>query len=334
MPAVLPQTCSYGPERMEREDNMRLEEFGNKICDALREVMGAEYEIAFREVTKNNGVRLHGIIITGKESNVSPTVYIDELYEEHEDGRAFGDIIYDILCVYRKNAREINMDMEFFTQFARAKSRILYKLIHRESNREMLAEIPYVEWNDLAIVFYYAFEDACFGKATILIKNSHLAMWEIDVPVLYETAKANMLRMRPEEMMPVRQLIQEFVEQKHCHDRREVRIEMPKGADVAMERNSAMYVLSNCDRIFGASALLYSSSMKKLAGELNKNLIILPSSVHEVILVPDDGITGKEFYTDMVKEVNDAQVEPEERLSYNVYYYDRVLGKVVIFGEK
>ena len=63
-------------------------------------------------------------------------------------------------------------------------------------------------------------------------------------------------------------------------------------------------------------------------------LIILPSSVHEVILVPDDGITGKEFYTDMVKEVNDAQVEPEERLSYNVYYYDRVLGKVVIFGEK
>ena len=53
-----------------------------------------------------------------------------------------------------------------------------------------------------------------------------------------------------------------------------------------------------------------------------------------MILVPDDGITGKEFYTDMVKEVNDAQVEPEERLSYNVYYYDRVLGKVVIFGEK
>lgn len=311
---------------------MRLEQFGNKICGALKEILGTGYEIAFREVVKNNGVRLHGIIITGKESNISPTVYIDELYEEHEAGRAFGDIVYDIFCVYKKNAKEINMDMEFFTQFARAKSRILYKLIHRESNWELLEEIPYVEWNDLAIVFYYAFEDERFGKATILIKNSHLAMWGITVPVLYETAKTNMLRMRPEEMLPVRQLIQEFMDQRACHDKGERKAEMPEGVDMAMERNSAMYVLSNCDRIFGASALLYSGAMKRLAGELNKNLIILPSSVHEVILVPDDGITEKEFYREMVKEVNDSQVEPEERLSYNVYYYDRVLEKVTILS--
>ncbi len=91
-----------------------------------------------------------------------------------------------------------------------------------------------------------------------------------------------------------------------------------------------MYVLSNCDRVFGASALLYSASMKALAEKWNKNLIILPSSVHEVILLPDDGITEKEFYREMVKEVNDTQVEPEERLSYNVYYYDRILQKVTI----
>ena len=113
---------------MEREDNMKLEQFGNKICGALKEAMGAGYEIAFREVIKNNGVRLHGVIITGKESNVSPTVYIDELYDEYEAGRAFGDIVYDIICVYQKNAKEINMDMDFFTQFAQAKSRILYKI--------------------------------------------------------------------------------------------------------------------------------------------------------------------------------------------------------------
>lgn len=309
---------------------MSLEQFGNRICEALKEVMGTGYEFAFREVTKNNGIRLHGIIITGKESNISPTVYIDELYEEYKAGRAFGDIVYDILCVYKKNAKEVNMDMEFFTQYERAKSRLLYKLIHRESNEEMLSEVPYIKWNDLAIVFYYAFEDERFGKATILIKNSHLAMWGIEVPALYETAKTNMLRMRPEELLPVRQLIQEFVEQKQRHSGSGVQMEMTEGVEMAMERNSAMYVLSNCDRVFGASALLYSSSMKLLAEELNRNLIILPSSVHEVILVPDDGMTEKKFYREMVREVNDTQVEPEERLSYNVYRYDRVMGKVTI----
>ncbi|MDE5931107.1 MAG: hypothetical protein K2H40_01300, partial [Lachnospiraceae bacterium] len=262
---------------------MRLEQFGNKVCSALKELMGTGYEIVFREVTKNNGVRLHGIIITGKESNVSPAIYIDELYEEHEAGRAFGDIVYDILCVYKKNAKEINMDMEFFTQFPRAKSRILYKLIHRESNQELLSEVPYVEWQDLAIVFYYAFEDERFGKATILIKNSHMAMWGIEVPALYETAKTNMLRMRPEEMLPIGQLIQEFMERKLCHNGRESNVELPEGVGMAMERGVMMYVLSNRDRVFGASALLYSSSMKALAGKLNKNLLILPSSVHEVI---------------------------------------------------
>ncbi|MCM1176051.1 MAG: DUF5688 family protein [Blautia sp.] len=309
---------------------MRLEQFGNKMCGALKEVLGEGYEIAFRDVAKNNGVRLHGIVITGKDSNVSPAIYIDELYEEHEAGRAFGDIVYDILRVYKKNAREVNMDMEFFTQFSRAKSRILYKLIHRESNRELLAEIPYVDWQDLAVVFYYAFEDAHIGKATILIRNSHLAMWGIDVPALYETAQTNMLRLRPEEMLPIGQLIQEFMGHKLCHNRREMTAEMPKGIGKAAERSSRMYVLSNCDRVFGASALLYSRSMRLLAGELNKNLVILPSSVHEVILVPDDGITEKSFYREMVKEVNDTQVDPEERLSYNVYYYDRVLEKVTI----
>lgn len=317
---------------MEREDNMRLEEFGNNVCSALKEVMGTGYEAVLREVTKNNGVRLHGIVITGKESNVSPAIYIDELYEEHEAGRAFGDIVYDILCVYKKNAKEINMDMEFFTQFPRAKSRILYKLIHRESNQELLSEIPYVVWQDLAIVFYYAFEDERFGKATILIRNSHMTMWGIDVPVLYETARTNMLRIRPEEMLPIGQLIQEFMEQKRCRSEREYDVKLPEGIDTAMERSTMMYVLSNRDRVFGASALLYSNSMKQLAGKLNKNLIILPSSVHEVILVPDDGMTEKEFYKEMVKEVNDTQVDPEERLSYNVYYYDRVLEKITVLA--
>ena len=75
---------------------MVLEQFGYKICSALREIMGADYDIELREVTKNNGVLLHGVMITGKGSNVSPAVYIDELYEEYEDGRAFGDIVYDI----------------------------------------------------------------------------------------------------------------------------------------------------------------------------------------------------------------------------------------------
>ena len=299
--------------------NITIEEFGNKICKALKESMGAGYDAAYKEVTKNNGVCLHAIMINKKGSNVSPAIYIDELYGDYAEGRSFGDIVYDILCVYHKNAREIRMDMEFFTHFERVKDRVLYKLIHRESNRNLLTDIPYIEWNDLALVFYYSFEDERFGKATILIRNSHLNMWKISKSVLYENARKNMLRLRPEEMVPIKQIISEILTQNSV-------------AYTVSEREPevAMYVLSNRERLYGAAALLYAESIKELAGKLNKNLIILPSSVHEVLLVPDDGMTEKDFFKEMVKEVNDNQVEPEERLSYNVYHYDRVLGKITI----
>ena len=310
---------------------MILARFGNKVCSALKEVMGAEYEVSFQEVVKNNGVCLHGIVITKKGSNLSPSIYIDELYREFEEGRPFGAVIYDILCIYKRNAREINMDMEFFTQYECVKNRILYKLIHRENNRKLLREVPYIEWNDLALVFYYIFEDERLGKATILIRNSHLDMWKQDISVLYENAKDNMLRLRPEEMLPIRQVIEEALLKKQSQDSDEDLI-LPEELQEAMCRESGtvMYMLSNRDRVFGAAALLYSKSLKKLTERLNKNLIILPSSVHEVLLVPDDGVSEKEFFREMVKEVNDTQVEPEERLSYNVYYYDRISDEITI----
>lgn len=310
---------------------MILERFGNKVCDALKEILGAEYRVSFQEVVKNNGVCIHGIVISKEGSNLSPSIYIDELYREFEEGRAFGDIVYELLNIYKRNAKEINVDMEFFTQYERVKNRILYKLIHRENNRKLLKEVPYIEWNDLALVFYYALEDERFGKATILIKNNHMEMWKQNVTSLYENASTNMLRLRPEEMLPIRQVIREVMAQRFGQESskdnalfEEVEAAMCKEPDIVM------YMLSNRERIFGASALLYSKSLKSLTQRLNKNLIILPSSVHEVLLIPDDGITERDFFKDMVREVNDTQVEPEERLSYNVYYYDRISEQITI----
>ncbi|MDD6810803.1 MAG: DUF5688 family protein [Lachnospiraceae bacterium] len=305
---------------------MVFEQFKEKVCNALRDSMGDEYEISDREVIKNNGVILKGIIINKKGSNVSPTIYIDELYADYEEGRAFGDIIYDILCAYQRNAKDIHMDMEFFTQYEQVQKRVLYKLIHEESNRKLLEDIPYIKWNDLAIVFYYAMEEEHIGKATILIRNSHLKMWGIDKYRLYEHAKNNMAQLLPEELIPIKKILHELLSQGLKVDINEDEIELPKRAD------SIMYVLTNRDRIFGAASILYSEEMKKLTRKFNKNLIILPSSVHEVILVPDDEIAEKSFYKNMVKEVNDTQVEPEEILSYSVYYYDRIADTIKILA--
>ena len=306
-------------------------EFGDNVRVSLVEIMGSDYEIVFKEVAKNNNVCLHSIMINKKGSNVAPSIYIDELYEDYMQGRELSEIIDDILEVYEKHASEIKMDMSFFTQFETVKDRILYKLIHWESNTKLLEDIPHIKWNDLAIVFYYLFEDERFGKATILIKSSHLAMWKIDCETLYKNARFNMPRLQPDDMIPIRQVIKDIVLSYNRSHMDITAAGLLQGYDDVMNgQGPIMYLLSSRDKYFGAAVLLYSKSLKRLAENLNRNLIILPSSVHEVLLVPDDNVTETEFYKDMVKDVNDTQLEPEEILSYNVYYYNRFTEQITV----
>lgn len=307
-------------------------EFGKEICVSLMEIMGNGYEALYREVAKNNGVCFHGVIINRKGSNVSPSIYIDELYEDYRQGRSFNEVVRDVIDVYKHNAMEINVDMNFFTRYEKVKGRILYKLIHWESNIKLLEDVPHIKWNDLALVFYYLFEEGRFGKAAILIKNEHLIMWKIELETLYDNAKGNMPRLKPEELLPIRQVIKEIV--LNCDNGG---LDTSAGGFMEEEpmlskmQGPVMYVLSSSDKYFGAAALLYSKSLKMLAKRLNKNLIILPSSVHEVLLLPDDGTAEAAFYKDMVKDVNDTQIEPEEVLSYNVYYYNRYTEQITVF---
>ena len=84
-----------------------------------------------------------------------------------------------------------------------------------------------------------------------------------------------------------------------------------------------MYVLTYQETVYGGAAMLYSDQMKKLAERWQMDLLILPSSIHEVLLLPDDGQNEYAFYRQMVEEVNTTQVEPEEVLSYSLYRYCR-----------
>ncbi len=93
---------------------------------------------------------------------------------------------------------------------------------------------------------------------------------------------------------------------------------------ISLEENDVkMYVLTNKEKMYGASAMLYSDEIAGLSERLNSDILILPSSVHEVLLLPDDREHKYDFYRRMVKEVNTTQVDPEEILSYSLYRYSR-----------
>ena len=83
-----------------------------------------------------------------------------------------------------------------------------------------------------------------------------------------------------------------------------------------------MYVLSNADKLNGAAALLDAKTMEDISEKLGGDFVVLPSSIHEVLLVKDDGNASLPELKNMVEEVNATQVAPEEKLTDSVYHYD------------
>mgnify|MGYP007033849887 CR=1 FL=1 len=92
--------------------------------------------------------------------------------------------------------------------------------------------------------------------------------------------------------------------------------------------NIPMFVLSNIHKVEGAACILYSSILADFAETINSSFYIIPSSIHEVLLLPSENNTEYAEIKSMIKEINDTQVSVEEILSYSLYFYDRKTGKI------
>ncbi|MCH5262208.1 MAG: hypothetical protein J1F42_04780 [Lachnospiraceae bacterium] len=285
---------------------MNYIKFTETIAKLLRERMGVDYEVKVTEVTKNNGVQLTGVVMMRKSDKISPTIYLEEPYRQYLAGVELQEIVDRIVELYREQMKDFNLDIDSFKEFEFVRDRIFHKMINYEKNRKLLEDIPYIKWCDLAVVFYYAVEEKFMGRASILIHNNHLVMWEQTVDELYRIAQHNMRQSMPELLMPMQNLVEEMT-----------------GVKLQQTDEIRMYVLTNRAKLNGASAMLYSDKIRELAEWLQSDLMILPSSVHEVLLLPDDHEQEYAFYRQMVEEVNTTQVDPEEILSYSLYRYSR-----------
>ncbi len=299
---------------------MDINEFAVKVCNAMRKTLGSDCRVECKEVRKNNGVILHGLLVLGENRNVAPTIYLDTFLEAYEAGATFGSIIQRLEDICREDMLRESVDMEFFRSFERVRDRICYRLIGRKGNEELLEDIPYIEFLDLAICFYYAYHGDALGDGTILIHNSHMELWETCTAELFGLAKRNTQKLFPWVCSSLAEVLEE--------------IGAEDGGELVKEdmllREMPLQVLSNAKRTHGAVCMLYPDVLDGLAGGGKRNFYILPSSIHEVILLTDTGAESPGELKKMVTEVNRTQVAPEEVLSDSLYYYDSTDKRVKI----
>lgn len=324
--------------------NMSLNEFCESIKKGLEVILGNEVTVTVNRVAKNNGVVLNSVIIVRKSRNISPNIYLDEYYKEFGQGKALKDILQEITEVYEGSLMKKNLDMDFFTNYEKLKEKVAYRIIGVEKNQEILKEIPYVEFLNMAIVFYCYVPDEELSRATILIYNNHLEMWGITREMLYEDAKRNTKRLLPPKLLSLERMMEaifaEDLKNEFETDGREHNEYMPDeewfdnaakqmlSSVTEQKEYGGMFVLGNENKLFGAAVILYEGILKAFADRLEADIFILPSSIHEVILIPDDGEQKAYDLWKMVCDINATQVDPEEVLTDSVYYFTRNNNKI------
>lgn len=297
---------------------MHYQQFIETIHKHLEGLFGAEINTSIHSTLKNNGKERIGITISHKDTNISPTIYLEEFYEQYCHDRPFDDIVKNIVSLYHDVKFSQSWDMEQVQDYQRARSYIVFKLIHREKNTSLLKDIPFIPYLDLAIVFYILLETTEKGTATILINNDLLHYWNISLSDIYSAAKTNTPLLMSADFKPMRTIIHELLG-KPCTEK-------------DLEENR-MYVLSNQFRQFGAACILYHRVLEDIGNQLNEDFYILPSSIHEVIILPACFSPNEEDLNEMIVDINETQVSDEEVLSDHAYYYSTKTNKLVSVGQ-
>lgn len=291
---------------------MEFNDFCNEIRDNIGEyLLGYDFDnIQLQEVTHNNNTPHTGLVISREDVNIAPTIYMEQYYRQYQDTGDLDAVIKEIADVYKGSLESTNdMPVEIFNQKEQYFSNCYLKVVNYEKNKDMLQDVPYKKYMDLAVTIRMLVRVDETGMASAIVTHDHTARLGINEKDLYAAALKN-----TEFLFPVR--INKLEDVTRSLDSNGlVQEELP---------DTGIYVLSNLPRIAGATTILYAQDqVTQLAGELECGFYIVPSSTNEVLLCPDNDEMDPEMLHRTAMEVNKFVVSDTEFLSNSIYHIDK-----------
>lgn len=309
---------------------MAFEDFTKELMDRLAIRLGEDYRIHVTDTLKNNSVVQPQLVFQRKGSRVCPAVYLQDqydLYMEQPDEERMNGGIENILLLYEQHEKEmaeVSKMPQKLVHYEDVKDNILFKLINTEYNQELLMQVPHIPYLDLSIVFYIYVSESEQGIMATLVHNEHIESWNVTVDELYEAARKNTPERMPARFCSIVELLFELGEDLEENPTIEGEIFQSQPCNGVPH----LCVLTNTAGINGAAALLYPGTLKKCSEVLKKDLYILPSSTHEVLLLPHEKRIEAEELAYMIQSINSENVPREEWLSDHAYFYRREDDKV------
>lgn len=304
-----------------KESDSGYDSFVANIMEMVKVKMGKDYTAQIYKITKNNSLELDSLILQKAGKNFASNIYLKPYYQAYLDGASMEEIAEKICSIHHNCSLPI-LDKEFDFTFETIKKNVVYRLTNYQRNTKLLKKVPHLKFLDLAITFHCLVHHKQDGIGTIRITNDHISRWKVTIEDLEKLAAENTRNLFPPTIRSMEEVIQTMMSESNGNN--EDYAEEAMNEIIRNKENSKrMYVLANSHGINGATCLLYSDVLKNFSNHLKSDLFILPSSIHEVILIPFDYTIDKDMLKNMVVDVNQNHVAREEVLSDQVYYFSR-----------
>lgn len=310
---------------------MNYNEFKDYVKEHVLDYLPEQYKNAnmdIRQAVKNNDVVLDGLTIFNPNGNMSPTIYLNAAYEEYQQGMDIEEVVGKIADSYIEHIEpreeyRFNFDLQEVKNYEVVKDFVYPNVSNLQSNVNRLSNIPYTQKEDLAITYHIWANGNEESMGSITINNDLMEMYGIGVDTLHEQAMNNLDKISP---MKFESLQETMVGMMACDFAKEEGISIDEAKDLIRgsipNAGPDVYCLSNESRANGAVYIMREDVQQMVAEKLGGDYYVLPSSIHETLIVPKSENMPFQELQDMVQSVNATCVSEEEVLSDGVYQYD------------
>ena len=275
-------------------------------------------------VTKVNRVRDAITIFADDDMKITPNFYLDDIYEYYKKCGDLEEVLSKVAASYVREL-EATKDLRlpvFSKEFV--SENVFMTMVNTESNKELLMNSVHRDINDCSVIYRIMVDNSERGLASIMVTNDIAEKAELSEQELFKVASENTKRILPAKI----QTIQDVLFGMLTKDGTPEEVAGAFIEDLGTP-DIPMWVISNEIGINGAVNMLYDENLQFLSQKFNDDLYILPSSIHEVICVPAS-LKEPEELAEMVQEFNMNLLKLEDRLSNQVYHYDKDLRKLTM----
>ncbi len=291
---------------------MEYEKFKEQFVEDLKERLeagGEKFSVDLNAVQKMNQ-NYEAVTVKPEDAIIGVNLNMTEIYERYDRGMSYDTLVSEVA---EKADRALHdhpdFNLDAIQDYDQMKEKLSMEVVSAERNADLLEKVPHKNMEDMAVVYRFVLDSDSDGRGSILVTNQLMDNYGITAEQLHADALQYAPVMRPAVIQTMAETLLEMMG--------------PEAKDmIPVLPDDPLFVATVPDKIQGAGVLAYQDFMEQAAERVGGDFFILPSSIHEILLVRDDGTFDINHLEDMVKQVNETEVAPEDLLTDSVYHYD------------